>query len=82
MRYATALVRVSDAADAVSAFVARTLERKGGLSGLGDPKPYLMKAARPSHSPRNTRTHPDTSRGSVRVITIPHPGNRRCQGHR
>jgi RNA polymerase sigma factor (sigma-70 family) len=44
MRYATALVGVSDAADVVSAVVTRTLERKGGLIDLRDPKPYLMRA--------------------------------------
>jgi RNA polymerase sigma factor (sigma-70 family) len=43
MRYATALVGLSDAADLVSAVVTRTLEQPGGLTGLDDPKPYLMK---------------------------------------
>ena len=44
MRYATALVGVSDAADVVSAVVTRILERNGGLAGLREPKPYLMRA--------------------------------------
>jgi RNA polymerase sigma factor (sigma-70 family) len=44
MRYATALVGVSDAADLVSAVVTRVLSRPGGLSGLQEAKPYLMKA--------------------------------------
>ena len=44
MRYATALVGISDANDVVSAVVTRVLERRGGLAGLDDPKPYLMKA--------------------------------------
>jgi RNA polymerase sigma factor (sigma-70 family) len=44
MRYATALVGVSDAGDLVSAVVTRVLARPGGLSGLDDPKPYLMKS--------------------------------------
>lgn len=44
MRYATALVGVSDAGDVVSAVVTRTLELKGGLTNLRDPKPYLMRA--------------------------------------
>lgn len=44
MRYATALVGVSDAGDVVSAVVTRTFGRRGGLAGLDDPKPYLMRA--------------------------------------
>lgn len=44
MRYATALVGVSDAADLVSAVVLRVLERHGGLTALDDPKPYLMRS--------------------------------------
>lgn len=44
MRYATALVGVSDAADLVSAVVLRVLERHGGLTELHDPKPYLMRS--------------------------------------
>jgi RNA polymerase sigma-70 factor (ECF subfamily) len=44
MRYATALVGVSDAGDLVSAVVTRVLARPGGLSGLDNPKPYLMKS--------------------------------------
>lgn len=44
MRYATALVGVSDASDLVSAVVTRALGRRGGLTGLRDPKPYLMRA--------------------------------------
>jgi RNA polymerase sigma factor (sigma-70 family) len=44
MRLATALVGPSDAEDVVSTVVARVLERSGGLSGLDDPRPYLVKA--------------------------------------
>ena len=44
MRYATALVGVSDAGDLVSTVVTRVLGRPGGLSGLDEPKPYLMKS--------------------------------------
>lgn len=44
MRYATALVGVSDAADVVSAVVTRAVARPGGLEGLDDPRPYLMRA--------------------------------------
>jgi DNA-directed RNA polymerase specialized sigma24 family protein len=44
MRYATALVGVSDAADLVSSVVLRVLERHGGLTELDDPKPYLMRS--------------------------------------
>lgn len=44
MRYATALVGVSDAADLVSSAVTNVLERKGSLTKLDEPKPYLMKA--------------------------------------
>ncbi len=43
-RLATALVGPSDAEDVVSTVVARTLERPGGLSGLDDPRPYLIKS--------------------------------------
>jgi RNA polymerase sigma factor (sigma-70 family) len=60
MRYATALVGVSDAADLVSAVVTNVLERRGGLASLDDPRPYLMKAvlneARMRHRSR-TRKH-------------------------
>ena len=44
LRYATALVGVSDAADVVSAVVTRVVSRPGGLSALKDPKPYLMRS--------------------------------------
>lgn len=44
MRYATALVGVSDAADLVSSVVLRVLERHGGLTELDHPKPYLMRS--------------------------------------
>jgi RNA polymerase sigma factor (sigma-70 family) len=44
MRYATALVGVSDASDVVSAVITRVLGRQGGLVGLDDPKPYLMRS--------------------------------------
>lgn len=42
MRYATALTGPDSADDVVSAVVARALARRGGLSGLRDPKQYLM----------------------------------------
>ena len=44
MRYATALVGVVDAGDVVSAVVTRALGLEGGLVGLEDPKPYLMRS--------------------------------------
>lgn len=44
MRYATALVGVSDAGDLVSSAVTKVLERHGSLTGVDDPKPYLMKS--------------------------------------
>lgn len=44
IRMATALVGSSDAEDVVSTVVARTLERKGGLAGLVEPRPYLIKS--------------------------------------
>ncbi|MEZ5176620.1 MAG: sigma-70 family RNA polymerase sigma factor [Acidimicrobiia bacterium] len=44
MRYATALTGPDAADDIVSAVVTRTLARSGGLSGLREPKHYLMKS--------------------------------------
>lgn len=44
MRYATALTGPDAADDVMSAVVARTLARPGGLSGLREPKHYLMKS--------------------------------------
>jgi RNA polymerase sigma factor (sigma-70 family) len=44
MRYATALVGPDQAPDVVSTVVTRTLQRRDGLSGLEEPKTYLMKA--------------------------------------
>ncbi|MEN8114642.1 MAG: RNA polymerase sigma factor [Actinomycetota bacterium] len=44
MRYATALCGPDGADDVVSAVVTRSLARSGGLGGLREPKPYLMKA--------------------------------------
>ena len=44
IRLATALVGPSDAEDVVSTVIARALERKGGLAGLAEPRPYLIKA--------------------------------------
>lgn len=44
MRYATALVGVSDAGDLVSSAVTKVLEHRGSLTSLDDPKPYLMKS--------------------------------------
>ena len=43
-RLATALVGPSEAEDVVADVVVRVLERPGGLSGLKDPRPYLVKA--------------------------------------
>jgi len=43
-RLATALVGPSEAEDVVATVVARALERPGGLSGLDEPRPYLIKA--------------------------------------
>lgn len=43
-RLATALVGPSEAEDVVADVVMRVLERPGGLSGLKDPRPYLIKA--------------------------------------
>lgn len=44
MRYATALVGISDAAELASSVVLRVLERQGGLTELDDPTPYLMRS--------------------------------------
>jgi RNA polymerase sigma-70 factor (ECF subfamily) len=44
MRYATALVGSGGAEDVVSAVVTRVLARPGGLAGLREPKPYLMRS--------------------------------------
>ena len=44
MRYTVALVGPSEAEDVMSAVVTRVLGRPGGLSGLRQPKPYLMRA--------------------------------------
>lgn len=43
-RLATALVGPSEAEDVVAEVVVRVLERPGGLAGLDDPKPYMVKA--------------------------------------
>jgi RNA polymerase sigma factor (sigma-70 family) len=43
-RLATALVGPSEAEDVVADVVVRVLEGPGGLSGLRDPRPYLVKA--------------------------------------
>jgi RNA polymerase sigma factor (sigma-70 family) len=43
-RLATALVGPWEAEDVVADVVVRVLERPGGLSGLRDPRPYLVKA--------------------------------------
>ncbi len=44
MRYATALTGPDTADDVVSAVVTRALTRSGGLSGLREPKQYLMRS--------------------------------------
>lgn len=44
IRLATGLVGSSDAEDVVSTVIARALERKGGLTGLAEPRPYLIKS--------------------------------------
>ncbi len=43
-RLATALVGPSEAEDVVATVIARTLERPGGLAGLVEPRPYLVKS--------------------------------------
>jgi len=43
-RYATALAGPDEAADIVATVVTRTLARRGGLAGLREPRPYLMRA--------------------------------------
>lgn len=43
-RLATALVGPSEAEDVVATVVARVLEKPKGLSGLDDPRPYLIKS--------------------------------------
>lgn len=43
-RFATALVGPDDAQDLVASVVAKALERPGGLGGIRDPLPYLMKS--------------------------------------
>jgi len=43
-RFATALVGPSEAEDVVADVVVRVLERPGGLAGLKDPRPYLIRA--------------------------------------
>ena len=43
-RLATALVGPSEAEDVVATVIARTLERPGGLVGLKEPGPYLVKS--------------------------------------
>lgn len=44
MRFATSLVGPDQAGDVVSIVVGRVLARRGGLAGLSDPKPYLVRA--------------------------------------
>ncbi len=44
MRYATALVGPDAAEDVISTVVIRVLARPGGLSGLREPKQYLMRS--------------------------------------
>lgn len=43
-RLATALVGPTEAEDVVANVVTRTLARPGGLGGLREPRPYLIKA--------------------------------------
>ncbi len=44
VRYATALAGPNEAADIVSTVVTKALARRGGLSGIRDARPYLMRA--------------------------------------
>ncbi|MEN8237628.1 MAG: sigma-70 family RNA polymerase sigma factor [Actinomycetota bacterium] len=44
MRYATALTGPNTAEDVVSTVVTRVLGRNGGLSGLREPKQYMMRS--------------------------------------
>lgn len=71
MRYATALVGVSDAGDLVSSAVTNVLERHGTLISLDDPKPYLMKSvlneARMRHRSRSRRNRAVASLGGGHV---------------
>lgn len=43
-RLATALVGPAEAEDVLATVVVKTLERPGGLAGLREPKPYLVRA--------------------------------------
>lgn len=43
-RLATALVGPAEAEDVVADVVTRVLERRGGLAGLKDPRPYMVRA--------------------------------------
>jgi RNA polymerase sigma-70 factor (ECF subfamily) len=66
MRFATSLVGVDDAADLVSAVVTRTLRRPGGLSGLNDAKPYLIRAiSNEARSQHRIRTRQVKTRRAV-----------------
>lgn len=44
IRYATVVVGVDQAEDVLSTVVERILRRKGSLSSLDDPRPYLFRA--------------------------------------
>jgi RNA polymerase sigma-70 factor, ECF subfamily len=64
VRYATGLVGPNDAPDIVSAVMIRVLERRGGLSGLRQPLPYLMKSILNEVRSRHRRA------SSVRMIPL------------
>jgi DNA-directed RNA polymerase specialized sigma24 family protein len=53
MRFATALFGPDQAGDAVSTVVCRVLARPGGLTGLDDPKPYLVRRIQNEACSRN-----------------------------
>jgi len=76
VRYATALVGPDDAADLVSGAVLGALRSKGSLSGLRDPKPYLMRSilneARMLHRSRSRRPVTALVPGAEPVVSREH----------
>jgi RNA polymerase sigma-70 factor, ECF subfamily len=75
MRYATALVGPGSAEDVVSAVVTRVLARRGGLAGLRDPKPYLMRSVlnevRSRHRVRSRQPWVAMGQDTVRAVDGP-----------
>lgn len=64
MRFATSLVGPDQAGDVVSTVIGRVLARRGGLAGLSDPKPYLVRAIQ--NEARN-RYRADARRATVPI---------------